>query len=343
MINKKTYNFTCTTCHKNFTHLRNFKAHVKTHQPTSTSEHHKLKCPLCKYDCVKAEFFHHLESVHDLPISTETLNFSSSEEFILWKTNLEKQTSSSFIKKHGTKKNTNFSRTIYWCHRSGIYVPKGKGIRHLKTQGTCKIDGHCPAQLNVTSYADGKLEVIFTKTHVGHGSDLGHLKLTSNEKSEIAAQIAANVPFNAILDGIRNSLANCELDRMHLLTRKDLHNIKQYFILNCDTGRHTNDAISIKSIVDDNADSDDLDDNTDSGELQPMMTIKTISNTTETEQTLESEKEKFKVYCSQVLEDINSMEQLSVAKKIVASIPPAITALKKHYDQKCTFVLPAMQ
>lgn len=142
------------------------------------SEQPKLKCPLCKCDCIKTQFVNHLESVHDLPVRTETLKFSSSEEFILWKTDLEKQTGSLFVKKHGTQKSINFSRTVYCCHRSGTYKTKGKGIRRLKTKGTIKIDGHCPARLNVT-HVDGKLEVIFTKTHIGHGSDLGDLRLFS--------------------------------------------------------------------------------------------------------------------------------------------------------------------
>ncbi|GFV99047.1 uncharacterized protein TNCV_1510251 [Trichonephila clavipes] len=35
------------------------------------------------------------------------------------------------------------------CHRSGDYISKGKGLRHLKTQGSNKIDGYYPAEIKV--------------------------------------------------------------------------------------------------------------------------------------------------------------------------------------------------
>lgn len=178
LIKKKVYNFTCKICHKNFTHKRHFNTHMKIHHSTNTVlEHPKLKCPLCKCDFIKAQFFNHLESVHDLPVKTQTLKFSSSEEFILWKTDFEKQTGNLFIKKHGTQKSINYTRTVYCCHRSGTFITKGKGIRRLKN--SIKINGHCPAQLSVISHVDGKLNVTFTRTHVGHGSDLGNTRLIS--------------------------------------------------------------------------------------------------------------------------------------------------------------------
>nr|CAI5819118.1 unnamed protein product [Callosobruchus analis] len=63
----------------------------------------------------------------------------------------------------------------------------------------------------------------------------------------IAEKIAENVLFPAILDEIRDSVANEKLERIHLLTKKDLHNISQTYNLNKDFMRHPNDAISIES------------------------------------------------------------------------------------------------
>ncbi|GFT16957.1 uncharacterized protein NPIL_185951 [Nephila pilipes] len=39
--------------------------------------------------------------------------------------------------------------SFYLLYHSGFYVSKGKGLRHLKTQGSNKIDGYCPAEIKV--------------------------------------------------------------------------------------------------------------------------------------------------------------------------------------------------
>jgi hypothetical protein len=58
--------------------------------------------------------------------------------------------------------------------------------------------------------------------------DLGHITLTAFERKEIATKIAAKIPFSTILDGVRDSLTNCNLEPLHLLT-KDLYNIEQEY------------------------------------------------------------------------------------------------------------------
>jgi hypothetical protein len=52
----------------------------------------------------------------------------------------------------------------------------------------------CPACLLVT-LKDGKYTVCFTKTHVGHDMDLGHITLTAFERKEVATKIAAKYHF----------------------------------------------------------------------------------------------------------------------------------------------------
>lgn len=73
-----------------------------------------------------------------------------------------------------------------------------------------------------------------------------------------------------------------------------------------------------------------IDNNEDSGQLPQMMAIKAINNTTKAKKTLKSEKEKLKVFLLQLAEDIKSMEELSTAKIIAASIQPTVMALRKH-------------
>lgn len=89
----------------------------------------------------------------------------------------------------------------------------------------------------------------FCKTHVGHNSDLGRLRLSQAEKDEIACQIAMNVPLDKILDQVRFNIGSGDLNRIDLLSRKDLRNIEQEYSLKSEAIRHKNDALSIDSWV----------------------------------------------------------------------------------------------
>lgn len=165
---------------------------------------------------------------------------------------MEKETFSSYIKIRGSSKYAKSTRIDYRCHRSGEYKSKGKGIRQLKTQGSNKIGGFCPAEITVNIQND-KCDVRFCGHHVGHqqDKDLGHLFLTKTERENIAAKIAAKVPLQCILDEIRDSISNCNLQRIHLLNKKDLFNIESSFKLNESSVRHQNDAISVDAWVND--------------------------------------------------------------------------------------------
>ncbi|CAG9837716.1 unnamed protein product [Diabrotica balteata] len=89
----------------------------------------------------------------------------------------------------------------------------------------------------------------FVKIHVGHKSKLTHMTLTKHEKEEIAKKIAQKIPFNNILDDIRDSVIDLNLKRIHLTTKKDLFNIEHSYQLAHPPTWHKNDAISIEAWV----------------------------------------------------------------------------------------------
>ncbi|KAB0790625.1 hypothetical protein PPYR_14939, partial [Photinus pyralis] len=122
-----------------------------------------LRCILCKQESdaecfTKPDLFKHFKIRHDVDIITEQLYFTSLEEFKTWKKEKEKQSNELFVKPYGTDKNKKFTTTKYKCHRSGFYKSKGKHLRHLKTQGSKKINGYCPAEMSVTEI-DARFEV----------------------------------------------------------------------------------------------------------------------------------------------------------------------------------------
>lgn len=252
----KIYPLQCNECHKKFSHLNNLKIHEKIHLKNTNSAR-LLECSLCQYkDPSEANILHHFDICHNIKIQSQNHTFKSELDFQKWKTDLEKKNSLSYRYTQCYETSEGAKKTIYICHRSGYYVKKGKGIRHLKIQGSKKIGGLCPSKLRVSVFKNGSCEVNFIETHVGHDHLLGHLNITDIERNQIATKIAAKIPLTCILDEIRDSITNNKLERMHLLTRKDLHNIAQLFNLNNEGIRHKNEVVSIESWIQEVQDSE---------------------------------------------------------------------------------------
>ncbi|GFT92997.1 uncharacterized protein NPIL_21081 [Nephila pilipes] len=173
------------------------------------------------------------------------LELNSFNDFLAWKAEIENNTKSKFISYSTKHINIHGVKYYYFrCHRSGNFMSESKGLRHLKILGSNKINAYCPAALKVTEHTDGKCIVSYQKVHVGHQNDLGHLFLTADERKNIASKIAAKILDN-ILDEIRNSISDAGLERVHLLTKKDLHNIEISFNLASNSVKHENDGVSV--------------------------------------------------------------------------------------------------
>lgn len=194
--NPNIFNFPCH-CGKNFNYERHLRHHKrKQHgliQQRSLSS--KKKCPLCSFHTfAKTEIKRHFQEVHRIVLNTRQLEFPSVEDFLIWKTIFEKETSSKYTSVTPTIHKTH-SYNYYVCHRSGNYISKAKGLRNLRKQGSIKINSYCPASIKLIN-ADGKCKVSFIETHVGHDSCIKNSTLTE--------QIAANAPFEEILHGVRD-------------------------------------------------------------------------------------------------------------------------------------------
>lgn len=99
--------------------------------------------------------------------------------------------------------------------------------------GSNKINGTCPAMMKV-EIKDNCVQVKHVKTHIRHSTELGSLKLSEEEKKDIALKLENKIPVSAIMDDIRDSVTD-KLERIHLLTRKDVLNIKSTFGIHLDS------------------------------------------------------------------------------------------------------------
>ncbi|XP_077514102.1 uncharacterized protein LOC144124979 [Amblyomma americanum] len=186
------------------------------------------KCDQCNNVSYKQreKLLKHLIFVHGFQHEYEERRFRSMQDFMRWKESEEQREKVSFVANSGSKPYYNKRRgQCFVCHRSGMYVPRGTGKRRLKSQGSCKINAHCMATMTtIEDLETGVVKVVYQKRHYGHDIDLGHLRLNRVEKQAIATQLAQGTSPDTVLENVKKSRGR-ELQKIHLVTRRDLHNI----------------------------------------------------------------------------------------------------------------------
>ncbi|XP_017771678.1 PREDICTED: uncharacterized protein LOC108559057 [Nicrophorus vespilloides] len=168
------------------------------------------------------------------------IDFKTIEEFNSWKKQIEEENAVFFPKRHGTFKSAIYIRTRYQCHRLGTYQREGRGLRHLKIKGSKRINAFCPASI-ILDYTNGIYNVKYTSTHIGHTNELCHISLPKSNRLMLADKLAEKIP----IEDIRGSLHDSKLERIHLVTKQDLRNIKRDFHLGNSTILDKNDAESV--------------------------------------------------------------------------------------------------
>ncbi|GBM78357.1 hypothetical protein AVEN_217581-1 [Araneus ventricosus] len=104
--------------------------------------------------------------------------------------------------------------------------------------------------MNVTAVTvDGIMEinVRYQSVHVGHELEIGKLKLSKNERVDLAPSPQLGIPMAKILDKTRENFS--ATSRLSLTTRKDLHNISMDFRIGGETVQHQDDATSVAILV----------------------------------------------------------------------------------------------
>ncbi|XP_067136725.1 uncharacterized protein [Centruroides vittatus] len=149
------------------------------------------------------------------------------------------------IEKHGYEE---CEEQLTFNDMSGNYVPKGCGKHQIKSPESCKSGKICLASIEVF-ITSNSIIVKYHKNHCGHDLSLAHIHLSDSEKAVIAGKLANGVTLQRILDDIRDSASN-ELSRIHLVTRKDLQNIKCAYNLQEKKKYHPEDKISVQLWVD---------------------------------------------------------------------------------------------
>lgn len=240
----------CIICEKTFTKSSNLYMHQrKIHGVEPVFSKNEIVCSLCEAKFrSKALYEQHLEIEHEIKLTKSELKFKSFDEFTEWKKQTEQSTNSEYVKKCGVKRKEKEKASYFYCHRSGVFESTGDGKRSTKFYGSNRLNSNCPSMMKVIE-KEHEIHIEFTETHVGHKNAIGKLHISEDDKLKICAQLQQKIPISTILDNIRDT-NSANYDRRYLITRKDIHNIKQEFNINDDGVLDSNDAESVKKWVD---------------------------------------------------------------------------------------------
>ncbi|XP_065203212.1 uncharacterized protein LOC135833375 [Planococcus citri] len=256
--------FTCAHCEKVYKFKQSLKKHIlkKQHVLVLEKENNvgvtnRASRILCSFESCDSNFntisnyHHHLEKVHNVSLTKETLEFSSMQEFQNWKQNFEKETTSMFVQTSSAKKRKNCVTYYYfYCHRS--FLGKTQYIRKTANKkkgiGSNKVSKSCPAMIKASTSGDGAVKVEFCSTHLGHETSVERLRLSTKDRTLLAEKLIAGIPPQRILADIRQN-AKSPNDRIIYANMNDLYNIKKSFGIDSSLIQDQNDCISVESCV----------------------------------------------------------------------------------------------
>lgn len=208
----------CLICSSSYVSMKGLNKHMREKHAGSSipalgtnAKDSKMACPVC--DNVSLHYVsltEHLRISHDFDEDVENYEFSSMEEFHVWKGCAEVNTFSSYVNRRGVRDVVNGKKHYFECHRSGFFKSRSLDMR-IRHKETNKIDAVCPARMLVTEISDSvqvelPVQVEWHKSHFGHECDINFLRLSQSERDHVAKKLKKGVTFDTILDEVRDSV-----------------------------------------------------------------------------------------------------------------------------------------
>ena len=190
-----------------------------------------------------------MQEEHAINLESQSLKFKSFAEFLAWKEKEESNTRSWYVQRCEPRELNEKQYWYYYCNRAGVHTPQGKGERCIKSQGSSKIIRHCSAHIRaIKDVKTNSVTVHYTPTHYNHKTQLGHLRIPHSTRNIIVSKLKSGVTAQRIIDDIRDNIKGVQLTREHLVSKKDINNIKKQYNIE-GIRRHPNDLVSVSTIV----------------------------------------------------------------------------------------------
>lgn len=221
--------YVCRECNKSFKQNASLYNHKKKyHKYILPSETAAVRCleKGCNFTCnFKEKLQKHLSTVHNIKMVYLEMEFDTFADFENWKEIYEKEAKCRFVKKSGSRMCVEGERATYlYCSRSGKVI--SKKLTKKRQRISTKISNHCTASIKYLQTDDGKIKAKLCGTHYGHKNEIELLRMTKSDKLNIAGKLQQGHTAEIILDSIRASAGN-DIDRIHLINRKDIKNIEK--------------------------------------------------------------------------------------------------------------------
>ena len=226
--------------------------HLRVKHPESESSSSTIRQPpiVCGEGGCETSFWYvsglrgHLREAHGFAMDNVSQTFKSMDELLQWKEEYEKETMSKFVKLRGAKNGID----TYVCHRSGVYDSKSTNKRI--PQVSMKLNRKRTASLVLRHDENGTKSVTVYKEHYGHERQPGMIPLAESDKLKIAGKLVMGVDTERIVGDARDSLpATVSLERLHLINRQDINNVRHKYRIDEKSKRHEEDPVSVKVLV----------------------------------------------------------------------------------------------
>ncbi|GFQ88404.1 uncharacterized protein TNCT_317511 [Trichonephila clavata] len=238
---------TCKFCSKTFSKSGNKMRHIRQVHKVKKEVGTYIKCIECNTSYKHVQKLRdHLKAHHNLNMDEEELHFPNMNAFKKWKHDIERKELTSYTLRHGARKTSGGRKYFYACHRSGKYSSRVTGPRQrmLKTPGTCKLGIVCTAAIYCEECPD-KVIVRYCSHHYGHGKETSFVQLSTEEQAAIRDNISKGIPFESLLDDIRDNQSSTDHFQLYLLKKRDIR-----FINNAYAAEEYNPGLSDAESVD---------------------------------------------------------------------------------------------
>ena len=169
------------------------------------------------------------ELINDLrETHNELIEIDNKEEFLSWRADFEKSTTSSFVLHSKETPWLSVLLLLLYCNCSGVFNWRAKGKRSLKLQGSSKIGSHYVAYIRAQKHLSGKLDANICSHHF-HETQLAHLLLPESSRQINTAKVHDDVSINAILNSVRDNVHGDNVNLAELVSCQDIHNIRHEY------------------------------------------------------------------------------------------------------------------